>query len=502
MSFNPSKHAEKAVWTHEGGVGYQGSPEMELLLLLAGSLFAGDGYYEQDLLRRKRFYHLAQVLSHSDPWYVAALARYTRQVLGLRSGPSALVAHLFWWGPREAAEAAARGVWLRGDEHLETLAYTRAQGWKLRKALKRAVAWRLNAMSPQALLKYRRSGHAFSQRDALILTHPRPQDQAHALVYEWLARGKRALPEAQAFVARLLEERPTWERILSAEGATREAWLKALPHLRGLSLVRNLRNLHRFGLLAEEEVQELLWRKLLSPEVASWQVYPHQWLLAIFLGHQEGWPPAVLTMLEDALEGTVPPLALEGETLILVDVSGSMFQPLAWGSEVNYALEAASLGALLYRKTGGRLVGFDDRVHPVAQPPEAPLARLVAALLEAGRGGTFLGKALEESLPGFSGHRVVIFTDEQVHDDAYAPLRRWLEQNPKRSAYVINVAGYAPLAFPERGVVRMGGWSERLLEILFLLEVKDPVAWIRSGAWERTTAPVAPVEEPEDEERR
>ena len=67
---------------------------------------------------------------------------------------------------------------------------------------------------------------------------------------------------------------------------------------------------------------------------------------------------------------------------------------------------------------------------------------------------------------------------------------------------MINVAGYAPLAFPERGVVRMGGWSERLLEILSLLEVEDSVAWIRSGAWERTTAPVAPVEEPEDEERR
>lgn len=502
MSFNPSKHAEKAVWTHEGGVGYQGSPEMELLLLLAGSLFAGDGYYEQDDLRRKRFYRLAQVLSQGNPWYVAALARYTRQVLGLRSGPSALVAHLFWWGPREAAEAAARGVWLRGDEHLETLAYTRAQGWKLRKALKRAVAWRLNTMSPRALLKYRKSGRAFSQRDALIVAHPKPEDKTHALVYEWLVRGKRASPEAQAFVARLLEERPTWEQILSAEGASREAWFKALPHLRGLSLVRNLRNLHRFGLLAEREAQELLRRKLLSPEVASWQVYPHQWLMAIFLGHQEAWPPAVLTMLEEALERTVPPLALEGETLILVDVSGSMFQPLSWGSEVNYALAAASLGALLYRKTGGRLVGFDHEVHPVAQPPEAPLARTVRDLLGAGGGGTFLGKALEESLSGFTGRRVVIFTDEQVHDNAYSPLRRWLGQNPERSAYVVNVAGYAPLAFPERGVVRMGGWSERLLEILFLLEEGDPVAWIKSGAWERTTAPVAPAEETGEEEGR
>jgi hypothetical protein len=217
---------------------------MELLLLIAGSLFSGDTFYEGDPSWQERLYELAAALSQKDPRYVGALAQYARQVLGLRSGPSALVAHLFWWGPREVAEEAAQGVWLRGDEHLETLAYTRAQGWKIRKALKRAVAKRLNAMSPRALLKYQRKGRSFSQRDALILSHPKPQDEAHALVYEWLVRGKRGLPEAQTFVAQVLEERPTWERILSAKGASRESWLEALPHLRGLSLLRNLNNLH------------------------------------------------------------------------------------------------------------------------------------------------------------------------------------------------------------------------------------------------------------------
>jgi 60 kDa SS-A/Ro ribonucleoprotein len=275
MSFNP-KAGHQGPSTYEGGRAYLAAPEMELLLLLAGSLFSGDTFYEGDLSRRERFYELAHALSQKDPQYVAALAQYGRQVLGLRSGPSALVAHLFWWGPKEVAEEAAQGVWLRGDEHLETLAYTRAQGWKIRKALKRAVASRLNAMSPRALLKYQRKGRSFSQRDALILSHPKPQDEAHALVYEWLVRGKQGLPEAQAFVTQVLEERPTWERILSAKGASRESWLEALPHLRGLSLLRNLNNLHRFGLLEEEEAQEVLARKLLSPEVVKWGIYPYQ----------------------------------------------------------------------------------------------------------------------------------------------------------------------------------------------------------------------------------
>jgi hypothetical protein len=92
-------------------------------------------------------------VTQADPEFVAALAVFTRQGLGLRSGPSALLAHLFWWGPTPLARETAREVWLRGDEHLETLAYTKAQGWKLRKSLKQAIAERLNAMRPQALLK-------------------------------------------------------------------------------------------------------------------------------------------------------------------------------------------------------------------------------------------------------------------------------------------------------------------------------------------------------------
>jgi hypothetical protein len=488
MSFNP-KLKSQGTRTYEGGKGYLATPEMELLLLIAGSLFSGDTFYERDSSRRERFYELAATLSQKDPRYVAALAQYARQVLGLRSGPSALVAHLFWWGPKEVAEEAARGVWLRGDEHLETLAYTRAQGWKITKGLKRAVASRLNAMSPRALLKYQRKGRSFSQRDALILSHPKPQDEAHALVYEWLVRGKRSLPEAQAFVAQVLEERPTWERILSVKGASRESWLEALPHLRGLSLLRNLNNLHRFGLLEEEEAQEVLAGKLLSPGVAKWGIYPYQWLQAITMGRREGWPEKVLHLLEGALENSLPPLPLEGETLTLVDISGSMLSPLSERSQATYVLAAASLGALLYRRTGGHLVGFNNEVHPVDLSPSAPIAQIVGRLTARAGGGTYLGKALETVLPNFRGRRIVIFTDEQVHDNAYVPIRRWKEEDPNRTAHVVNVAGYPFLAFPEDGVVRIGGWSERLLEILALLEESDPVAWVRNEGWRNRSFP-------------
>jgi 60 kDa SS-A/Ro ribonucleoprotein len=487
MSFNPPK---KGVTTYEGGTGFLARPEAELLLLVAGSLFSGDSHYEKDESRKERFHRLASEVSQKDPHFVASLAQYARQVLGLRSGPSALVAHLFWWGPKDLAREAAQGVWLRGDEHLETLAYTKAYGWKITKALKKAVANRLNSMSPAALLKYQKRGRSFSQRDALIISHPKPQDQNRALVYEWLIRGKKGLPEAQAFAAQILEERPTWERILSVKGASRESWLEALTHLKGLSLVRNLSNLHSFNLLQEEGVQEVLASKLLSPEVAKWGIWPYQWLQAISMGRKEGWPEPVLQLLETALENTLPPLHLEGETLIIVDISGSMLNPISDRSQATYLLAAASLGALLYRRTGGQIVGFNNYVHLVPLSPTAPIVQIVEYLLAKGGGGTYLGEALEKTLPNFSGRRVVIFTDEQVHDNAYEPLRKWIKAGSDRIAHVVNVAGYPFLAFPENGIVRVGGWSERLLEILALMESNDPVAWIRNGKW-KTRAPVS-----------
>ncbi|RIH82018.1 TROVE domain protein [Meiothermus luteus] len=180
--------------------------------------------------------------------------------------------------------------------------------------------------------------------------------------------GKKALPEAQAFVARLKEERPTWEQILLAKGSSPEVWREAIPHMGSMALVRNLANLFR--------------------------------------GEQEGWPEGVLHALVEALEANLPPVPLQGDSLILVDVSGSMFSPLSGRGEATYALVAASLGALLYRHTGGGLVGFDNELHPVDLPPSAPLLALVKTLLTSGaRGGTFLGRALREVLPGFGGSR-------------------------------------------------------------------------------------------------
>lgn len=64
-------------------------------------------------------------------------------------------------------------------------------------------------------------------------------------------------------------EAPTWERVLSEEGNTPEAWGKVLSHLGALALVRNLKNLFAAGFT----LQDLLPH---AERVDVRDLYPHQ----------------------------------------------------------------------------------------------------------------------------------------------------------------------------------------------------------------------------------
>lgn len=463
--------------THQGGRGFKPSPQQELFLLVSAALFSGDAYYEKDGDRAQRLYSLASELTVKDPQYVADLAIYARNVLGLRSGPSALVAHLFWEGPVEEARRAARGVWLRGDEHLETLAYTLAQGWKLRHALKEAVAERLNEMSPQALVKYARGGRQVTQADAIRLTHPSPRDEAHNLTFRYLVGTSDAekAREAREFVNGLRERFPSWEAILSQKGSTPEAWREALPHMKGLSLIRNLRNLALHGLLSEPEVRFQVLKGIEESTAPKHFLQPYHYLEAIRALDQSfpGNYPEVRSALLEAMERSAEASTHLGrQALVLVDVSASMYSPLSQRSSVRLVDAAASIGATLY-KGGAEVYLYDNDATRLEMSREASIYDMVEWALRQGGGGTYLGETFRSLLPYTRAKVLLVITDEQVADDAFSPLREWLAQDGERRCYVINVAGYEPTAFPERNVVRIAGFSDRLLHVIDAFESQD-----------------------------
>lgn len=511
MGFNRSKRNTVSpgyvpeTTTYEGGSGYFMTPELELFVLVGASLFSGDSYYESDEERKGRFYSLVEEVVSKNPSYVADLAIYARRVLGLRSGPSAIVAHLFWSGPKEEAIRASRGVWVRGDEHLETLAYTLANGWKVKSSLKKAVANKLNNLSPFALVKYACRKCDVSQADAIRLTHPEPKDEAHSAVYRYLSwqnsATRKRLPEewekAREYVHNLMfNERPTWERILSLKGSTAEAWREAVPHLRGLSLLRNLNNLLKHGLLNDPDVVSAVVRGIMETFNDPF-ILPYHYALPIIYAREtdssSSLPPPVVRALEEAIHKSAMfvPERLALDTVVLLDHSGSMVSPVSANSKATLLLVATSLAYSLFLR-GATVYAFSNDVYRIDRLPGERRTVNPYSLpelydyLASRASGTYLGRALSVSLQQAEGaRRVIVITDEQAHDDSYAPLMRWLSADRERRAYIINVGGYGVSAFPEvdRQIVRLSGYSDRLLDFIDTLEeaFRDPVAGVRQA---------------------
>lgn len=477
MGFNRTKNSARA-GTYEGAKAYRRSPHGELFVLVASSLFLGDNtYYEYGGERVERFTNLATTLSNEDPEFVAALANYARGELGLRSNSTALVAHLFYSDALEKARdlvfATARAVWQRGDDHLETLAYVKAMGWKMRNALKKAIAERLNELPPGLLLKYKRAKRTVSQKLAIRLTHPYPKDEERSLLFQYVTKGSRASEEAKRLVREVMEDRPTWERIVSSKGSTPEAWIEALPHLNGLSLIRNLNNLHKHGLLMDERVRAVVEDKFSLSD--SWKIFPFQYYSALKMGEKEEWPYWVRALLEKALDGSALETRLKGETLFLLDVSGSMYYSISKNSSLYMVEAAAVLAATMVKKLGGELWTFHDRAQDYTNQIHLSTYNLVRKMVKEGRGGTYLEEAIRKAVleRNWSGRRVIIITDEQVHDSPWRALRQWIRSGEDRVAHVVNVAGYLPTAFPEENIAKVGGWSDKVITLIEALEVGE-----------------------------
>jgi hypothetical protein len=148
---------------------------------------------------------------------------------------------------------------------------------------------------------------------------------------------------------------------------------------------------------------------------------------------------------------------LKGKTVLLVDVSGSMDEPLSRKAEMTRANAGYGL-AVLVRELCETLeiYSFSDRT--VRIPPRRGFALRDAIHPSQPHGATMLGAAVER-VPG-TYDRLIVITDEQAHGKVPAPTS---------VGYIINVASY------KHGVgygpwVHIDGWSEAVIDFIRELE--------------------------------
>jgi 60 kDa SS-A/Ro ribonucleoprotein len=440
-------------FTHEGAVAVRINAEQELRRSLMANMLWEREFYEEGESNAAR---IAKLIPHVHPAKVADMAVEARTDMKLRHAPLYVAREM-------ARHASHRGyvkdtlatIIQRADELAEFLAiYWKDGKQPLSAQVKKGLAQAFTKFNEYQLAKYNRDG-AVKLRDVLFLCHAKPKDKEQDALWKRLVNNELATPD-------------TWEVNLSAGQDKQSTWerLLAQKKLGALALLRNLRNMEQAG------VDRDLVRDIFLTTDFS-RVLPFRFIAAAKAAprYEADIDAAMLRTLEQSTK-------LPGKTIVVIDVSGSMygFGNVSKNSDMNRALAACALGAIAREMCENPRIyataGNDStRIHKTALVPARRGMALVDAIYAMcrplGGGGIFLTPVcrhigeLEKNV-----ERMIVITDEQ--DCATSKTDRPSNAKPLGKPgknYLINVASY------KNGIgygnwIHIDGWSEAVLNYI------------------------------------
>ncbi|WP_040669026.1 TROVE domain-containing protein, partial [Nitrolancea hollandica] len=460
MRFNQIYVPQTGTVNLAGGEAFAQSPELELTSLVLTS-FLNDKYYESGSDQLDRLVHLVSVL---DPIFSAKAALLARRRFGMRSVSHVIAAELAYRAKGQTwTKRFFDQIVYRPDDMMEILAYYLAKyGKPVPNAMKKGFAQALTRFDAYQLAKYRGEGKAIALVDVVNLVHPRHTDPIGDLV-----NGTLTAPD-------------TWEVWLTKagqEGRTDEekatfkanAW-KYLLENRKLGYFALLRNLRNIAQQAPGSLT-LALEQLTDPKaIAKSLVLPFRYSTAIREIQSDrdlsAYAPQITSALVDAMEISLTNVPeLPGTSLVALDVSASMRgQPIQIGS-----LFAAALA-----KTNDiDLVLFDGRARGTRIEKNFPVWTIARELeRQATYGMTDFRPIFTTATKAYD--RIIILSDMQAWVGWNHPGQAFRDYKLRTGAdpkvYSFDLAGYGTLQFPEANVYTLAGWSEKVFELIPLLE--------------------------------
>lgn len=404
--------------------------------VLACFLFENE-FYEDGVSIHQRILAEAHNVS---PMALAELAIEARHEHNLRHVSLLLLVALVQHGEGKLVSDTIEKVVSRADELSELLSLYWKDGKRpLAKQLKVGLAKAFRKFDAYQLAKYDRA-REIRLRDVLFMVHATPKDEQQAATWKALVDGTLATPD-------------TWETNLSAGADKRETFERLIRenNLGYLALLRNLRNMQ------EASCDPGLIREAILARKGAQKVLPFRYTAAA------RYAPMYEPELDKALQATILELPkLTGQTIVLVDVSGSMSAQLSARSDMNRMDAAATLASVVNAET---LRVFTFSYRTVEVPPRRGMAGVDAVLKSQQHGGTNLAEAVAHAntLPH---DRLIVITDEQSTSFSRTP-------DPKaKHAYMINVASN------KNGVgygkwTHIDGFSERVLHWIHEVEQQE-----------------------------
>lgn len=448
-----------------GGEAYKESSKLEFISILLTS-FIQNQYYrsENDTIERIR----ELIKNEKDKKFVAKASLYARNEFGMRS-----VSHVV---AGEIAKNVKKEVWTKNyfdriihrvDDMAEILSYYSSINKGLHpipNALLKGFKKAFNKFDEYQLGKYRGEKKEISLVDIVNLIRPKPNKKNENALKN-LVKGE-------------LKSKNTWESQLTQAGQKakskeekeqlkKDVWVKLIKEKKigYFALLRNLKNiLEQAPEIIDEAIVLLTDEKLIKKSL----VLPFRFFTAIEELNTLPDSRKIIIGLGKAAEislNNVP--ELPGKSLIALDVSASMS-----GKPEKIA---RMFGSILYKKNNADLLTFANYSRFYSLNPLDNLLSLMKQISFDGGGTNF--HSIFENLKN-KYDRIIILSDMQAWmDDGYYssnPISSFNDYKKRTGAnpliYSFDLQGYGTLQFPERNIYCLAGFSDKIFDIMKLLE--------------------------------
>jgi 60 kDa SS-A/Ro ribonucleoprotein len=362
----------------------------------------------------------------------------------------------------------------------EILAYYRSKGHKNEpNAMKRGFAQAFGRFDAYQLAKYKGEGKEFSLIDVANLVHPVHTDAVHNLINGTLA-------PANTWETKLTQAGQKAEDEEHKEELKAQAWNDLVKeHKLGyFALLRNLRNImEQAPGVIDEALKQLVDEKSIKKSL----VLPFRFFTAYSEFVHENGPAArkISAAISKALEVSINNMPDFGENaLAVVDHSASMDSGTSENSKATNFQIGALFGLALAKKSNADLMYFGDtaKYYNVSQDSLTSQIKTLDGLNE--------GWGYRSNNDGFVGHgtnfhaifeeanrkydRIFIFSDMQAWENYYTPTRQVADYKTRTGAnphiYTFDLSGYGSMQFPEQNVYAIAGFSDKVLDVIKLME--------------------------------
>lgn len=449
-----------------GGDAYSQSPELELISILLTS-FANDQFYRS---ADDTFSRLISLILSCDKEFVAKAAIYARTKFGMRSishvVASELALHI---GGKTWAKSFYDKIVYRPDDMAEILSYHFAKNGKETNAMRKGFAKAFEKFDRYALAKYRGEGKSMKLIDVVNIVHPVPVEKnAEAIM---------------ALVKGELKSFDTWETELTKAGQEassddekaefkKEAWVKLIKEnkLKYFALLRNLRNIVE---QAPEVIKEALEQLTDEKKIKKSLVLPFRFLTAyeeIQKLNNGKIVREVLMALNKAVDISINNVPkFDGETLVVLDVSGSM-QERDMGTKSPHVIGALFSAVLIKSNNADFMVFADDAKYVNINPMDSTIT--IANSIRFASGGTNFHSIFQRANKKYD--RIMILSDMQGWVGGHTPAKEYNAYKSSTGAtpkiYSFDLKSNGSMQFPEQNVFCFVGYSEKTFDVMKLLE--------------------------------